>query len=649
MRRAFVVLALLLAAPFSGAWRQSDDPGRTGIADLPAIPDVVANFRLAPQGETLLERSQVIETDTGLLSLVGRGADQDRTCQLSLASASVEPRLLGQPFACPPDPAQRAPDAPASGPVSLAQQGLVAVDRDSHVALICLESATNPLLAFDDRDGSLLWSLAMPTGLLPLSAPGPSSCGLPAIGDGIAYVPFWGERDQSVAAIRLSDHVVLWSRPLGVEAANGVPPPNGTFFPVSITMTDGGIVVLGSLGSPYANAGSAGFRSFTFDGRQTTVRNGATYGLVYGVLEYEPPLVQPPVSRWAGVQGALAAFTMNGFVILVNPTFDDNNILLIPYEISPTGVISGGVAWSDEDLVVPLDYFLVTYHGTEREGKLFNYGGLRVGDVVLDGHRQALALYAVPSGAQLNAAVVVRDLASGADRQRLLPPIRQVASYTAFHVPIHLQGLANGALVWSDSGDAALLGQALHKAPQVKLSNAYPALGETVTLTPTTGGSYQVAWGDRFDDAAPGPFERAFHAPGDTRVRITELFEDGTTATTEVVLHVGKDPPQDLNFLQKAFARDNQDWTFFVLGLAITLAGTLLAIAARRRSQSRIHAELAELDQIAKQGDVDPVEARRDLDDFERSLRLRLANGQLRDTQYDILDRRARDVRKDLR
>jgi hypothetical protein len=115
-----------------------------------------------------------------------------------------------------------------------------------------------------------------------------------------------------------------------------------------------------------------------------------------------------------------------------------------------------------------------------------------------------------------------------------------------------------------------------------------------------------------------------------------------------LTLHPGGQAPAPLNFVQRQFTSDNQERTYFILGLLASLIGAIVAVLARRRTQSRTSAELALLDQIAEQGRRDPVEATRDLDDFERTQRDRLARGKIQDTQFDILDRRAREVRRDL-
>src|ERR1041385_1130349 len=100
------------------------------------------------------------------------------------------------------------------------------------------------------------------------------------------------------------------------------------------------------------------------------------------------------------------------------------------------------------------------------------------------------------------------------------------------------------------------------------------------------------------------------------------------------------------NFVQTAFAQGNQNVTFFVLGLAVTALGALLALAQPRRSRSRIQGDLVALDELEKEARSDPAEARRDLADYERELRRRLADGRLPDLQYGILERRIRDVER---
>jgi hypothetical protein len=161
----------------------------------------------------------------------------------------------------------------------------------------------------------------------------------------------------------------------------------------------------------------------------------------------------------------------------------------------------------------------------------------------------------------------------------------------------------------------------------------------------------QVSWGNgHVEPVLPGATAAyRYGIAGDTPLSVTVVFDDNTTATTQRILHVGQDRPQDLNAIQIAFSDKNQNLTFGILGLALTLLGFLVALLARSRRRSRVAAELDLLEDIRRKGRTDPAGAFSDVAAFRLRLKDDLAHGRLDDSQFAALELDVRDLMAVLR
>lgn len=86
-----------------------------------------------------------------------------------------------------------------------------------------------------------------------------------------------------------------------------------------------------------------------------------------------------------------------------------------------------------------------------------------------------------------------------------------------------------------------------------------------------------------------------YGAEGDYTIRVFASNGNYQEARATMPVHVGVTPP---SFLETAFAPDNQEATFFALGLIVTFLLTGFGLAARRRRHSILRRELEAADNI---------------------------------------------------
>lgn len=139
-------------------------------------------------------------------------------------------------------------------------------------------------------------------------------------------------------------------------------------------------------------------------------------------------------------------------------------------------------------------------------------------------------------------------------------------------------------------------------APVVAASATYPSPGEIVRLD--MGGTrpgvqhpdtqFSVDWADGVVTAWDAAFtaEHTYDAPGPRRVTVLARNAAGQTASATLDLDVGGVPPQVPTVLERAFARDNQDTTWGVIGLAAAAGGGVFAFARTRARRRRVQVEL---------------------------------------------------------
>jgi hypothetical protein len=195
-------------------------------------------------------------------------------------------------------------------------------------------------------------------------------------------------------------------------------------------------------------------------------------------------------------------------------------------------------------------------------------------------------------------------------------------------------------------------------------SDGYPGRGEAVTvrITPreiesavevfahwgegTAEQSQRIPWPTREQFLfSPAVFLEVNHTYTYDRrfeATFTLVLRDGSTSTQVVTYDVGGTPPSNtLSFLQRAFSPENQEVTFFVLGLLVTIFGAIVGLAVRSRYQSRIHVLLETVDSIRRQGATDPTAAIARLALFRQGLDRQMAEGRLQETQYQVVQGKA--------
>lgn len=215
---------------------------------------------------------------------------------------------------------------------------------------------------------------------------------------------------------------------------------------------------------------------------------------------------------------------------------------------------------------------------------------------------------------------------------------------------VHVDPLPGGAgaLVWDREGAAVLLQPRAGSGIDVLAQQEYPAIGEPLKITslpPQTGFAGQVVWGDGAVSILPADTFTATHAfreAGEHTIRWTWLDPDlGTTWTGATTVDVGGAPPPRLNFLQRAFAPENQDLTWGIIGLVVAFFGGIGAYAVRRWQRHGIGKDLRQLEGLRLQSGGDPIGAMHGLRTYSRSLRQRAAAGKLESAEFIPLSHEA--------
>lgn len=220
------------------------------------------------------------------------------------------------------------------------------------------------------------------------------------------------------------------------------------------------------------------------------------------------------------------------------------------------------------------------------------------------------------------------------------------------------QGYGNGIAVFGQNdGKLIVLGRtpASLVAPALD-ATAYPAPGENVRVDLGAAGAgshgpptrYRADWGDgNVTSWQPSPlFEHAYEVPGVRTARFEAANDANQTASAMVTYRVGEPEP---NVLSVAFAPENQERTFFVLGLLITGVGGLIGVLAVRRRRGRLAREIAAVDALAEAHRADAASHEMAL--RERRVRARglVMDGKLDEAQGAILERHIDDLARRVR
>lgn len=680
---AVICLVLLAAAP-AQAWTQwHGGPARTGqVATEAGALDVLSRHQIHAEDlkVTGLPGALYVRTPQGLVALANDAAG---ACVLLM---------------WPDGPATPATQVPLDDCRDATLQGY----SPDHDALTLCTSGPADEASFQVRDartGRLRFAASLAAGLDAAASADAATgttwtCGGVALDGGRAVIPVAATR-EGAESLRFSilemdlgrgDAQVLFPRGPGDNPQQGQSTPLATgedgllvateFFPKAATMVGDGLVVTGLHPGRDGDPPSAAVFWVPEDSRPA-------------LIEGDTPLVGA-VSAVA-VEG-LAMTRVGDRLLMVDPLVQrPARITPLPvYEPEGPGFVAGTAApaWQDGTVFMPtrtgiaavsdqdlsLDWH---WPGLGRDWLLWN--------VVVTEDNELLGIAYLDGGegaAWHRDAVLVRLDATTGRLVQLLPlPLRETGRgppgiacgaqadvCPVDDLPLRLVPIDAGWLVTTSTGDAVLLGQGPAPAFPVQHTHAYPATGERVQLTVPVAPEIQevtVAWGDGDADrqrpADPtrglfrqeeGPeelvFTHAYGIEGDAPVTITTVLADGTTTTEELVFHVGKTPPPDLNFMQTQFARENQDRTWGVIGVAVAMLGGLYAFVFRKRRHRRIRRHLTLLDAIHERSLLDPEGALKELDAQQRYLRGLLMDGRIDEGEYQVASHRAAGISRRL-
>ncbi|MBI2077148.1 MAG: hypothetical protein HYT80_02080 [Euryarchaeota archaeon] len=184
---------------------------------------------------------------------------------------------------------------------------------------------------------------------------------------------------------------------------------------------------------------------------------------------------------------------------------------------------------------------------------------------------------------------------------------------------------------------------------QTRASTLYPRPGEPFWLafSDTRPGAFgpatdfRIDWGDGTGaDWAPGDvFTHQYEAPVTFTVRAWARNPAGQESTTSLQIYAGTIDPS-LSFLSKALLPENQDKTFFVVGLLVTL------ILIRN---ARFQREIRAIDDAYERTEADPEACESVLEEYRQRARQHLFSHRLADSQAQVLERRVDELHRTVR
>lgn len=220
-------------------------------------------------------------------------------------------------------------------------------------------------------------------------------------------------------------------------------------------------------------------------------------------------------------------------------------------------------------------------------------------------------------------------------------------------------GLADDLLVLlKPGGRLTVLGRTdASISPTLEVSTRWPAPGERVVvdLTGTAAGlgsaeglEYSADWGDATTTAWQSEplFEHAYASAGSREARFAVRNDAGQRSVATLTFDVGGQAPERLNFMQEAFARQNQDLTFGVLGVALALGGGVLAVGRARTMRTRLQRELDAIDALVEQSGESPGELHAMIAERRARVRGLVVDGKLDEGQGQVLERRLDEVQR---
>ncbi len=654
MRPVLVAALLVAALPGAAAWSQwGGDPAHSGRAALGDL-DVLGAQRLLPDGVTLQAGGGpgLATTPHGVVGL-GR---QGNSCMLY---AGAPPERL----------------ASASADIACPLGGrLAAWDDANGRALVCVDGAsTDPLLqSWPIGAAQPAWThapgLAAPDPLAlgagQGNADGSWSCRGLAVDGGVAYVPFSSTVGRNrIEAVGLADGTVRWSTSVPADALLqgtlvGTPPAlpdplgdvvgqsTGAFRMDAVALTTTGVVVSGRLdGNPLAQA-PPGVAWLDKDGRlqgSYTLAASATDTSAAGRSTLFPASQRP------SAMGSLAAALVGDGLFLVDPANAQGLVTPIEGAVRSRPDVPGP-CWGDDALLVPGESvgFILPSNDLGTVARWPGYGLGRLQECVVSGGIAWVAVTRLDNGTRTDLLAV--DLAAGASTLRLPLPLSPT---DAGALSVHLTPLGDGRLLaWDDEGQSALLGPDPAAAPpSLSAASDYPGAQAAALLTvdlpddAPANTTLLLAWGDgKLEVVQPGTASRTYGTGGDRTARLSAIYPDGRTSTLGHTLHVGQSAPETPGLLTVLFSADYQNYTFFAIGVLITVIGSVVTALGVNKGRKRIDRRLRELDHIQDTGRSDPFAAVRALHAYRQDRRRDLAQGHLDDTQYTVLETHADHV-----
>jgi hypothetical protein len=675
---AALLLAVLLAAPAAGgAWEQLGGPERSGTAAIYPQLDVLGSFN-ATGPVPYLARDGPFDAPGGPFAVAASNGQDVGVC--SLVSLAGNATRGVRDFACPA----------GAGLVGLAD-GLL---------LVCVSGdPQQPLLHAWRPDGSEAW--ALPTGAGPTAVGNGADpnaawdCGHPAVDAARdrLVVPYSDPAGHNrVVAYRLSDRAPLWNLTL-TAAANPVaaPVPVGPGLredpcephvpdvgegpvplPLPVTacqegagdvrfgsasLTSSGVVLAGA--TVVASAQSPQLSSNYGEGvpfAAWTDLDGHFVGS-YSAADQVAGGKDVPASRTPAVRGPRAALAIGGQLLVIDP--GQQAVALTAALGTPTADVEAP-AWSRDGLTVPLgeSAWLCEERDLAHCTQWGDQGG-HVDGVLGAGDGTAwFAVHRLAGGRFASDLVRVR-LDDATTLERIPLPFARADGRQSLYHRVFLLPTGDGELLAAThDGDAVRLGApAEGLLPVLGVDDDHPRARQPVRIeaSPQAGApplrSVLVGWGDGLlESFAPGDaLTRSFPTPGDREVRVTFVYEGNRTATAMQLLHVGQQRVPVQGFLGLLFGPEYQNYTFFAIGVLITVVGSVATALGVARGRKRIDRRLRELDRIQDAGRRDPFAAARELHAYRQARRRDLAGGHLDDTQYTVLEAHADRVLEVLR
>lgn len=649
--RAGALLLLLFFAGSAEAWSQvGGSAARDEPAILPGGPLDVLAFDTLDASPASFWGPAFLPTPEGLVAFLRNEESGD--CELALfPSAMSRERAAHDVETC-------------SSP------GLVAYDEATNAAFLCHgTTAASPVLeARDVATGEAIWTIASGEAfdLLPdeTNAYCFSAALDPTSREVIAPImTCCSIRSAYLVSIDVDSGKILWTTSIPTGPAAGpipaLPAPQSMEAFESyhgVTLTTTGVVLSGyfSCGGVCEEGVIAWTdREGTFLGKE---RAASSEPLELGPGSYQSRT--RGVSQYAVAQGPIAAAVIGDEIVLINPELE-TPVARAPIEaISPntfaTFIQKGH--WHADTIVATLGTSLTAFDSSSLDQQWSWSQGLEfmMVDSIQAQSGDILAFLYRASDATTYLATI--ESGSGRTRSLLQLPIHvpdeERFGYDGHMTPVPGEGL----LVADEVGQRVLVGSAPEaERPRVTIEPLYPIPGEEITLRAEGGGAdverYLVSWAGG-DAVAIAPGESARHVftdRADREVRVTAVRADGLSRTSLVTVHVGGTPPPRLTALQKAFSPEYQNWTFFLLGLAVTILGVGFTVGRQRRRFNKLERELAAVEEIRMLSVQDPRAAVLALKSYRDRLPGDLARRRIDDSQYQVLDIRSARLLKVLR